>query len=119
MKRFPSLAAMLSLSVLSSMAGATCVGNGSYQTCMDDAGNTYNAQRYGSTTHVQGMNLNTGSMWNQTSTTVGNTTMHQGTSGNGNMWSGTSQHMGGRTFHNGIDSRGNPYSKTCNAYGCF
>ncbi|CAN7258437.1 hypothetical protein LJR130_001052 [Variovorax sp. LjRoot130] len=118
-KNLRSLAALLSLGVLSLAAHATCIGSGSFQTCTDASGNTYNVQRFGNTTHVQGMNPSTSSNWNQTSTTIGNTTMHNGTAANGNMWNGTSQHIGGTTFHNGIDSHGNPYSKTCTAYGCF
>lgn len=107
-------------SVLScTAANATCYGSGSFQTCSDNSGNNYNVQRYGSTTQVQGTNAQTGSSWNQTTQTMGNTTYHQGTAANGASWSGTSQHMGGTTFHQGTDSRGHSYSKTCTAAGCF
>lgn len=100
-------------------SNAACYGSGVYQTCSDNAGNNYDVQRYGNTTQVQGTNAQTGSSWNQTTQTIGNTTFHNGTAADGSSWNGTSQSIGGTTFHNGIDSRGNPYSKTCSAYGCF
>jgi len=100
-------------------ASAACFGTGAFQTCSDDAGNNYNVQRFGNTTYVDGTNAQTGSTWNQTTQTIGNTTFHNGTAANGESWNGTSQTIGGTTFHNGTDSRGNAYSKTCNAYGCF
>ncbi|MFI8608486.1 hypothetical protein ACIGFL_09195 [Pseudomonas sp. NPDC077649] len=103
---------------LSSQAIAGCFGSGSLQTCTDNSGNTYNVQRFGNTTSVQGYNAGTGSNWNQTSTTIGNTTFHNGTSANGNSWNGTSNRIGNTTFHNGTDSKGNPYSATCNQFGC-
>lgn len=99
-------------------AQAACVGSGSFYTCNDSSGNSYNVNRYGNTTQVYGSNANTGSTWSQNSTTMGNTTFHNGTAANGNSWSGTTQSYGGITTHQGIDSRGNTYSKTCTAYGC-
>jgi hypothetical protein len=99
-------------------AQATCVGSGSLQTCIDGSGNSYTVSRIGNTTNVQGYNVNTGSAWSQNSTTVGNTTYHNGTAANGNGWNGTTTNYGGITNHSGVDSRGNAYSKTCTAYGC-
>ena len=97
---------------------ASCVGSGSFQTCMDANGNSYNVQRYGNSTYMQGSNLNTGNTWTQNSQTYGNTTYHNGVAANGNAWNGTSSTYGGTTFHQGIDSNGNAYSKICNQFGC-
>lgn len=119
MKILNRLGALVALCFLPLAASATCVGSGTFQSCTDSSGNSYNVQRYGNTTNVQGTNAQTGSNWNQSSTTMGNTTMHNGTAANGSSWSGTSQQMGGTTFHNGTDSRGNFYNKTCNAHGCY
>ncbi|WP_155398248.1 hypothetical protein, partial [Vibrio owensii] len=76
---------LISLS-LSTNALANCYGSDSYKTCYDDNGNTYNVQKYGNTTSVQGYNSQTGSSWNQTSTSVGNSTYTNGTSADGNSW---------------------------------
>ena len=100
------------------LAGASCFGTGNFQSCTDASGNSYSVQRYGNTTYTQGYNGSTGNSWNQTSSTYGNTTYHNGVAGNGNSWSGTSSTYGGTTTHQGIDSRGNFYNRTCNAYGC-
>ena len=51
-------------------ASAGCFGSDNFKTCTDDNGNTYNVQRYGNTTSIQGSNPGTGSQWNQTSTTI-------------------------------------------------
>lgn len=110
--------ASVTLLIATSSAFATCVGTDSYQTCTDDSGNTYEVQRIGNTTNVQGYNPNTGSSWDQQSTTIGNTTFHSGTSADGGSWNGTSTRIGNTTFNEGIDSDGNPYSSTCNQYGC-
>lgn len=105
-------------SAFSMSAQAACYGTGSYQTCTDNSGNSYNVSRYGNQTQVNGYNAGTGSSWSQNSTTVGNTTFHNGTAANGNSWNGTTQSYGGITTHSGTDSRGNYYNKTCTAYGC-
>lgn len=111
--------AILALASVGAVAQSNCFGSGNMRTCTDSSGSTYNVQRFGNTTHVQGYNAQTGNSWNQTSQTYGNTTYHNGTAGNGNSWSGTDQTYGGTTYRSGIDSRGNAYSRTCNAYGCF
>lgn len=111
--------AALVVSVTAGITNAACYGSGAYQTCNDNAGNSYNVQRFGNTTQVQGTNAQTGSNWNQTTQTIGNTTFHNGTAADGSSWNGTSQNIGGTTFHRGTDSDGNAYSKTCNAHGCY
>lgn len=116
MKRF---AAVLVLIALSPAAFAGCYGTGTFKTCTDNSGNTYNVQRFGNTTNVQGFNAGNGSSWNQHSTTIGNTTFHNGTSANGNSWNGTSQQIGNTVINSGVDSRGNAYRSTCNSYGCY
>jgi hypothetical protein len=67
---------------------------------------------------MNGYNANTGSTWNQTSQTYGNTTYEHGTAANGNSWNGTIQRNGGMTTYSGTDSNGNSFFKTCTAYGC-
>lgn len=114
------LLAVIAVAALAPLhASAACTGTGSSAYCWDDSGNTYNVQRYGSTTYLQGSNPNTGSTWNQTSQTYGNTTYHSGQAADGNSWSGTTQRYGNTTIHQGTDSNGNTYSKTCNQFGCF
>jgi hypothetical protein len=99
-------------------AGAACYGSGSFQTCNDSSGNSYEVKRYGNTTQIQGTNTQTGTSWSQSARSAGNTTFHQGTASNGASWSGTSQNVGGATFHRGIDGQGRSYSKICTAAGC-
>jgi hypothetical protein len=113
------LAAAIGLVALSPAAFAGCFGTGSFKTCTDNSGNSYNVQRYGNTTNVQGFNSGTGSSWNQRSTTIGNTTFHNGTSASGNSWNGTTQRIGNTVINSGTDSRGNVYRSTCNSYGCY
>jgi len=108
----------LFVTLLPVAAHAACYGTGNLYNCNDPSGNSYNVQRYGNTTNTQGYNSGTGSSWSQNSTTVGNTTYHNGTAANGNSWSGTTSTYGGVTTRQGVDSRGNVYSKTCTAYGC-
>jgi hypothetical protein len=98
-------------------ANASCFGSGAFTTCNDASGNSYNVQRYGNTTNMQGYNAGTGSSWTQNSQTYGNTTQIQGNS-NGNSWNQTIQTMPGMTTYSGTDSRGNSFYKTCTAYGC-
>ncbi len=100
-------------------ADAACFGSDAYQTCTDDSGNSYDVQRYGNTTQMQGYNSSNGSQWSQTTQTYGNTTYHNGTAANGSSWSGTSSSYGGTTVHQGTDSNGQSYYKTCNKYGCY
>jgi hypothetical protein len=112
MKAFIVLAGLLA----AVSAQASCFGSGSFQTCTDSSGNSYNVQRYGNTTHVQGSNPN-GSQWNQTSQTYGNTTYHNGTAAGGGSWNSTTTNMGNMQFHNGTDSKGNSFNRTCQRIG--
>lgn len=107
----------LALAAAPMLASANCVGSGAYAYCTDSNGNSYNVQRIGNTTFLNGSNAATGSTWNQTSQTIGNTTFHNGTAANGNTWSGTSQRIGNTTFNSGYDSRGNYYSGSSYNYG--
>jgi hypothetical protein len=115
MNKLPALLGLLALSV---SAHATCFGSGSFQTCTDDSGNTYNVQRYGNTTSVQGTNAQTGSTWSQQSHTYGNTTQTYGNS-NGRSWNETTTTSPGVTNSSGTDSHGRPFNKTCTQYGCY
>ena len=108
----------IALALAAPAAFAGCFGTGSFKTCMDDRGNTYNVQRYGNTTHLDGYNSN-GSHWSQDSNTIGDTTYHNGYSAEGQNWNGTSTRIGDSTFHSGTDSGGNYYQSTCNDYGCY
>ncbi|MNK90267.1 hypothetical protein D3C87_1103110 [compost metagenome] len=112
------LAAAFASFAMYGAAHAACFGTQAMSTCTDDSGNTYNVQRYGNTTHVQGSNPYTGNTWNQTSQTYGSSTYQTGNSSNGNSWNQTIQSMPGMTTYSGTDSSGNSFYKTCTAYGC-
>jgi hypothetical protein len=105
---------------LSAHAQVNCIGSGSFQTCTDlSSGNTYNIQRSGSATYMQGHNSATGSSWNQNSQTMGNMTISNGTASNGQSWNNTTISSPGLQQHYGSNSQGQTYNKTCNQYGCF
>ncbi|WP_457578810.1 hypothetical protein [Ensifer adhaerens] len=79
----------LTLSLITAPAYAMCVGTNTFQSCTDNSGNNYTINRMGNTTMMQGNNYRTGSNWNQTSTTFGNTTFHNGVDKDGDSWSST------------------------------
>ena len=106
------------LAVAAGPAAAECYGTESFQTCRDSAGNTYSVQRFGSTTMVDGYNLSTGSRWNQTSHTFGNSTFTDGQASDGGTWNRTDQSIGDTTFFSGTDSDGNYFSGSCPLLGC-
>jgi hypothetical protein len=113
--------AIISITFLlaSLVANASCIGSDAYKTCTDSSGNSYNVQRYGNTTNVQGTNAENGSSWNQTSSTYGNTTQTNGTAANGQSWNSTTISSPGMTQQFGTDSQGNSFSKTCTQFGCY
>jgi hypothetical protein len=103
--KFKSLVLGL-LFIVSGMAQANCFGTTNNYSCHDlKSGNSYNVQKFGGTTNMQGYNANTGSTWSQNSNTFGNTTQIYGNT-NGNAWNQTI------TPHSvyGTDSRGNSYN---------
>lgn len=51
-------------------AQAVCYGSSNMYTCSDSSGNSYNVNRFGTTTTVNGYNAQTGSSWSQTSSTT-------------------------------------------------
>lgn len=113
-----TVAALSALTALN--AQAYCTGTGNYQSCYDSSsGNSYSVNRIGGTTYLSGSNSSTGSDWSQTTTTIGNTTYHQGRSSSGNYWNGSTTSIGDTTYTSGTDSNGNYYSKTCNSFGCY
>lgn len=114
-----SIAAFVVLAAAPFLAQASCVGSDTMQTCMDSSGNNYTVTRMGNTTQVHGSNASTGNSWNQTSSTMGNTTITNGTAADGSSWNSTSTTLGGgfRSVH-GTDSHGNSFSYTCNRFGC-
>lgn len=104
----------------SGLAGAQCIGTSNFQTCNDLAtGNSYTIQRYGNMTNMQGHNSSTGSNWNQTTQSIGNMTIHNGTAADGNTWSGTTQRFGNTVIQSGRDSRGNSFNRTCINGTCY
>lgn len=116
-----TLYATAALLCLPLSVAAGCIGSGSLQTCYDNSGNSYTVQRLGNNTYVQGYNSQTGSTWNQQSTTMGNTTFHSGEASNGQNWDMTQQQMGGgyQSF-SGTNSKGGSFDYICDAYGnCY
>jgi ABC-type uncharacterized transport system permease subunit len=107
----------VALMTLSLTSQAACYGSANSYNCNDASGNSYNVQKYGNTTNMQGYNASTGSNWSQNSQTYGNTTQIQGQA-NGRAWNETIQTMPGMTTYSGTNSQGQPYMKTCTAYGC-
>lgn len=105
--------------VVSTSAYSACSQSGVFTTCWDDNGNTYDVQRYGNTTYVDGHNYNTGSSWSSTYQTYGNTTYVDGTSADGNSWNETIQTFGDTRYISGTDSNGNSFNYSCNKYGCY
>ena len=112
--------AMLVLALgLSSAAHATCVGTPGFQSCTDNAGNSYTVQRFGGSTYMQGNNSRNGSSWSQNSQTFGNTTNVYGRDSSGRSWNNTIQTSPGMVQQYGRDASGQPFSKTCTTAGCF
>ncbi|MFP3703365.1 hypothetical protein SB783_05130 [Paraburkholderia sp. SIMBA_009] len=105
--------------LVSASAFSNCVGGPNLETCNDSNGNSYTVNRMGSMTSMNGYNAQTGSTWNQTSNTYGNTTQINGNAANGAHWNETIQNYGnGNRSIYGTDSRGNAYSHYCTSYGC-
>ena len=96
-------AAVLTLTAVTS--NAACYGSANVYSCSDLSGNTYNVQRYGNTTSVQGYNPNTGNSWSQQSYQYGNQTHTYGNASNGNSWSRTDTPYGSY----GTNSNGQPF----------
>lgn len=68
---------------------------------------------------VQGNNAQTGSSWNETANTYGNSTYINGQAANGAHWNENITNYGnGNHAINGTDSSGQPFSKYCTPYGC-
>ena len=99
-------------------AGAACVGRWDAYTCYDHWGNSYNIQRLGNATIMQGNNAYTGGQWSQQIHTFGNVTQIQGET-NGNRWNETIIDYGnGFRSRQGTDSQGRRFSILCGPYGC-
>ena len=105
--------------VVASPTFAQCYGGGSIYSCDDDYGNSYDVQKIGNSTYMDGYNSRTGNRWSQESHTYGSITETTGRAANGNSWNMTSQRIGDTTFIDGRDSNGNYFSKTCNQFGCY
>jgi hypothetical protein len=103
----PLALVVLSISgLLANPAFANCTGSGNFYSCYDArSGNSYNVQKYGNSTSVQGYNPGTGNSWSQQSYNYGNTTNTYGTASNGSSWNQTTTPYG--TY--GTDSRGNSF----------
>lgn len=102
-------------------ANADCFGSETMYSCNDiQSGNTYQVNKFGNSTTMNGYNSRTGSTWNQNSSTYGNITYQNGTSSNGKAWNQTIQDNGAfGTTYSGTDSKGKPYYKTCSQFGCY
>jgi len=112
------LCLLLSLAAGTAAAQSNCYGSATSYTCNDlRSGNSYNVNKFGGNTQVNGYNASTGSTWNQNSSQVGNTTFVNGNT-NGKPWSQTIQTSPGMTTYSGTDSRGVYRTRTCTAYGC-
>ncbi|MDX0999923.1 hypothetical protein CN233_14755 [Sinorhizobium meliloti] len=81
--------ASLAFSLISAPVFAMCVGTDTFSSCSDASGNNYSVTRTGNTTFMNGTNTHTGSNWSQTSTTIGNSTFHNGIDKDGEGWSST------------------------------
>jgi hypothetical protein len=104
---------------ITAQAQVQCVGSGAFRTCTDlQNGNTYNVQKFGNTTTMQGSNPN-GSQWSQTSQSIGNMNITNGTAANGQRWNETQINMGGgMVTRYGTDANGRPFMQTCTQFGC-
>lgn len=119
MKKTLGIAIFCAAVAASGVAYANCVGGPTMETCTDSSGNSYTVNRMGNMTTVNGHNSQTGSSWNETTNTYGNTTQINGNAANGQHWNETIQNYGnGNRSVYGTDSRGNAYSHYCTAYGC-
>jgi len=113
-------AALCFLSAVYIDASANCFGSENFYTCTDESGNRYSVSKFGNTTNVRGYNPDTGSTWNQRSSTFGNTTRTYGTDADGNSWNSTIQNYGsGNRSIYGTDSDGNSFNVHCNQFGCY
>ena len=118
---FLKASVFLIFSIFSAFSNASCFGSPNSYTCNDlNSGNSYNVQKIGNTTLMNGFNPYTGSNWSQNSQTYGNITQIQGQT-NGNPWNQTIQHLPslGTTIYQGTNSQGHFFQKTCNQFGCF
>ena len=111
--------ATLALLGTSLAASAGCVGGSALQNCTDDFGNSYNVQRHGNTTNVQGFNPATGNTWSQSTHRNGNVTQTYGNAANGAAWNSTTVTNPGMVQQFGTDSQGRSFFRTCTQTGCF
>lgn len=103
-----------------SRLSSNCTGSDTYYTCYDPQnGNNYQVSKYGSTTQVQGSNLNTGSTWSQTTNHYGDMSQTTGYDKNGNTWNQTTNHYGDDSYsYSGTNSEGESFGGTCNYGSC-
>jgi hypothetical protein len=109
-------AALLCMTI--TVANAACFGSGSSYTCNDASGNSYNVNKFGNSTTVNGFNAQTGSSWNQQTYKNGNTSSTYGTAADGSSWNSQTYTTPGGSSTFGTDSRGNSFTRTCNQFGC-
>ena len=112
--------AIAALFLAAASAHATCTGSSSIYSCTDSSGNTYNVNRIGQSTYVQGHNSQTGSSWSQQTQRIGNSSFTTGRDADGNSWSAnTIRTPGGGSMTYGSDRNGRSFTRTCNQFGCF
>lgn len=119
MNRIHLSAVAVLFAAFSTSTYANCLGGSAIQTCTDNDGNSYQVNRFGNMTTVNGYNARTGSSWNETANTYGNQTVINGTAANGASWNESITNFGnGNRLINGTNSQGQSYSHYCTAYGC-
>lgn len=101
-------------------AFAKCWGSDAFQNCVDESGNAYTQQRFGNTSTVNGYQQKLpGQAWEQTGTSIGDTTFITGTATDGSTWTETITNYGnGTRTISGMDGKGLVYNKYCTVYGC-
>ncbi|WGY45219.1 hypothetical protein [Vibrio sp. ABG19] len=100
---------------LQAPAWADCYGPESFQTCFDDAGNSFTVQKYGNNTYVEGTDSD-GRTWNEDSYTSGSMTQTYGVDKNGGAWVGTTiTSPNGSSTTTGTDAYGEVFSWACDS----
>lgn len=106
--------------LISFSAFSQCIGTKEMSTCFDNNGNTYQVNRMGNSTYVQGHNSQTGTSWSQQTQTFGNQTTTTGRAANGQTWTQNRTDFGGGNYSvSGRNSQGQNYQQTCNQFGCY
>ena len=112
MRRVGFAAAIMTIFAVNA-ANASCYGTVTFQNCDDSSGNGYTISHFGDTTIMTGGDTQTGGWWAQNSTTLGDTTFHNGRASNGNSWSSTDQRLEDSRQIFDRDSQGDSFNRIC------